>query len=297
MRHPKGNDKINYVKDFIMDACDAPYQVYFTCLFPALLEAILAYYALDMVQMFTRYVRPPGIYQGRRNGPHGAGSRKKPGTKTWRRYWRNFSSFDPSDKTGQFWPGSGLGWYRPITPGVRTLWTLFDIQQRFMYYWMVIDITEQFFYKWASGVAASRYCQEQYRPWVSGTFTLDAHFGTDRPTGIVIEDITKARHGATMSGSGGRSPGYGSSAIFSCRLDRDFPPSEIDASLKCVLLSDDGQFIEGSPFGAPGGESVVSGSTMGLGVHWTFALAGSRGYMVEDGVATIIGTESYLEQD
>lgn len=297
MRHPKANDKINYIIDFFFDMCDAPFQVYMRSLWPALLEALITYYALDMVQIFTRYVKPPGIYPQYRKGPHGGGNRKKRKPRTWRRYWRSFSNFDPNNGIADLAPHGGEWHDRSITPGVRTLWTLYDIEQRVMYWIMVYEITEQFFYKWASGVAESYYCKYQYQPWVMGTFEDDAHLGQPFPTGAIIETIVKARNGGTMSGSGGSVPGAGSSCTFSCRLDYDYPPNAVSPDMKVVIWNDQGVYVEGNPFGSPGGESVASAGTTGEGAHWTFALMGSHTFGVVDGQATIIGAQNYIDPD
>lgn len=295
MRHPKGNDKINYIIDFFMDICDAPFQVYMSSLWPALMEALITYYELDMVQIFTRYVKPPGIYQAKRGAPHSKGDRKRGKPRTWRRYWGSFSNFDPNNSVADLAPHGGEWHDRQITPGVRFLWTMYDIEQRVMYWIMVYEITEQFFYKWMSGVANSRYCREQYRPWVMGVFQTDAHFAGSGPTGVIIEEVVKARNGATMSGSGGSAPGYGSSCTFSCRLSPLHPPESITEDMKVVIWSDAGDYIEGSPFGSPGGESVASGANGNLGSHWTFALMGSHSYSVIDGQATVIGSQNYFD--
>lgn len=294
MRHPKGNDKINYIINFFLDVCDAPFQLYITTLWPALMEALISYYALDMVQIFTRYVKPPGVYPQKRGAPHSQGDRKKGKPRTWRRYWRSFSNFDPNNSVADLIPDTGTQYGRPVTWGVRTLWQLYDLEQRTMYWIMCYEITEQFFYKWASGVANSRYCKEQYRPWVMGVFATDAHFAGHGDTGIIIEEVVKARHGGTMSGSGGSVPGHGSAAVFSCRLSSLHPPDQVTPDMRVVVTSTDGQRVEGSPFGSPGGESVASAATTDE-VQWFFSLMGSHSYSVTDGQASIIGAENYID--
>jgi hypothetical protein len=296
MRHPKGNDKINYVIDFIFDMCDAPFQVYMSFLWPALMEALITYYALDMVQIFTRYVKPPGIYRQMRGSPHSKGDKKKPKPRTWRRYWRSFSNFDPNNAVADLTPNDGFFPDRQVTPGVRTLWTLYDIEQRTMYWIMCYEIAEEFFYKWSTGVANSRYCKEQYRPWVMATFTTDGNVPIVPETPIVIEEVVKARHGAFAFGNGAAAPGRGSIASFSCRMSPSTPPDAIRPNQKVLIRHSSGVVAEGNAFGAPGGTSVASASTTAEGL-WTFYLVGSFIYLVDTGNINVIGMENYIDTD
>lgn len=293
MLHPKADRKLNYIIDYVFDMCDAPFSVYMRFLWPALIEAFIAYYALDMVQIFTRYVKPPGIYKGFRGAGHGQGKKKKRKPRTWRRYWQAWSSFDPSDEIGKHLPGSGWETPRPISPGVRTLWQLYDIQQRVAYWMMVYEISEEFFYTWFSGVAKSSYCQAQYRPIAVGNGFEDGNLAVAEKTPIVVEEIIKARHGASIIGNVARAPGRGSSCSFSARMKDPgiIPPP---SGMKLLLIHSTGIQIASGDFGGAGSVQAVSGGTTAEG-YWACYTAGPSNFIIDQVSVTVLGNENYLD--
>lgn len=293
MLHPDVDYKINYILDFIWDVCDAPFSIYLKNLWPALMEALITYYALDMTQIFTRYVKPPGIYKGMRGAGHGQGKRRKPKPRTWRTAWRSWTSFDPSDEIGKWLPGSGYETPRPISPGVRTLWHLYDVEQRVFYWIMLYEITEQFFYKWMSGVAQSTYCQAQYRPIAIGDAGIEGNLGVLPQTPIVVDTIVKARNGASWIGNVGRAPGQGSSAFFSATmLDPTIDPPP--AGMKLRLVHSTGIVIDSGDFGGPGTTVAVSGGTTAEG-YWQAYTTGPGNFLIEKTSVTVIGNQNYLD--
>lgn len=295
IKHPKGNDKINYIIDFIMDMCDAPFSVYVTNLWPALLEGLITYYALDPIQIFTRWVKPPAIYKGFRGGNHGRGNRKRSGTRTWRRYWGSVTGFDPNNAIGDAIRVDD-GWNdRSITPGVRTLWHLYDVEQRVMYWIMIYEITEDVFYKWGSGVANSMYCQAQYRPFIFCTSADDANLGVNPKTPIVIETVVKNRHAAFIGGNGIAAQGQGSAAIFRAKFvgGPGFPP--IPPGCKLLIQHADGTSAESGEFGSIGQDQVVSASTPAAGL-WQFYTVGPGNWQISDLEMTVIGNENIINE-
>ena len=207
-RHPDSIQKINYVTKFLMDTCDAPYSVYITTLWPALMEALVAWYALDMVQIFTGWVRPNAALKGFRGGRHrpavtlddveGKGRKPNRGSKrTWVKKWGRWVGFDPWDELGKRLPFAEALSARSLSPNVATLWNIYELEQRAMFWVQVYEITTEFFYKWASGVAQSWYCQQQYTPWVLAERATIGDPGVPGGAGILLPEPTKARFGGT----------------------------------------------------------------------------------------------------
>lgn len=288
------NYKINYIINFFMDMCDAPYSVYVETLWPALLEAFWTYYKPDLVQIFTGYVRPLGMYKNIRGGSHGGGKRKKRPTRTWNKYWNKFSSFDPNNEIAKWLPIDPTDRYRTPGRGVITLWQLFDVQQRVAYWCMIYEITEEFFYNWSNGVAASYYCQQQYRPWLFCQSGDDGNIALLPETPIVIETVVKARHVSFVGGNGGGVEGRGSSAIFQARQvdGRGLPPNTPGQFLR--IRHSSGLVIDSPSFPDEGSTVVASGSVLEEGI-WTFWTVGPYNYLLDRLEITVIGFQNYIE--
>lgn len=292
MLHPKADYKLNYIIDFMFDICDAPLSVWIRTLWPALLEALIAYYALDMTQIFTRYVKPPGIYKGKRGGNHGAGNRKQGGKRTFARAWGVVKNFDPNNSAADLMPNDGFDTHRSITPGVRTLWQLYDVEQRVLYWIMVYEITEQFWYRWSSGVAESYYCKAQYRPMAYGTCGFEGNLPVLELTPVVCEEIIKARHGASIIGNVARAPGQGSQIFFSgtgySPTDEPWP-----AGCKLVVIHSSGVRIESGDIAGAGHAAAVSGGVTAEG-YWACYTTGPSLYTLSDVTITVLGNENYI---
>lgn len=290
------NYKINYVLNFWMDMCDAPYSLYLRTLYPALMEAVWTYYKPDLVQIFTAYVRPLGMYKTARGGPHGGGNRKRKNTKAWNRYWRKFTNFDPSNKLGRWLPFDPDWRVRSPTRGVITLWNLYDVEQRVAYWIMIYEVVEQFFYNWANGVANSYYCQQQYRPWLFATSADDGNLGVLPETPIVIETVVKARHVGFVGGNAVSVLGRGSSCIFQATMvnDAGAPPDEGPQFIR--IKHESGIVVDSDAFTGNGSTVVVSAAAPTFGI-WTFWVAGPRNFQIGDLEMTVIGHQNYIEFD
>lgn len=298
-------DKINYVVEFAMDMCDAPIQVYIRTLWPALLEALITWYALDLTQIFTAWARPHSALRGRRGGGHGKAKPKptgpdrgpghgKGGKRTWLKRWTAYIGFDPWDWLGRNLPFAEANAGRAVSPGVVTMWTIYDLGQRIMFWVMVYEVTEQFFYKWASGIANSYYCKEQYRPWCMCTSATDSNLGQLDYTPIMIETVVKARSTAWSAGNGIMVFGAGSSAHFKAKFTSPgiHPPAE--PGRKLVIRHESGVQFESPDMTVVGGEVAVGGQATEAGM-WYFFTTGPGTYLIAELEMTVVGSETFFD--
>lgn len=299
-RNPNSLQKWNYIKNFWFDPCDAPISVYITTLYPALIEALMTYYAVDLVQIFTGFVAPGSPLKGRRGGSHrgpkqGLSSYEKAkkgqrngkgGKRTFIRRLRKYSGFDPYDwlgkKGGQFFGLPG----REVTPGVQFLWHVYGLEQRVAYFMMFAEITEQFFYKWLSGVAESRYCDAQYRPWCYCTSSSEANFGVLGVTPATIDQVVKARLTLWAAGNGIAVQGKGSACVFKGKFRG---PDNVPTN-KLRIVHQSGVTIDGPPMIKNGSTYTVSGTALEPGL-WYFYTVGPSLYFIDDVEYTVIGAQ------
>lgn len=298
-RHPNAIQKWNYVVEFWVDPCDAPLSIYVRTLFPAILEALVTIYAIDVMQIFTGFVRPGGPLKGTRGGRHGGRyedpdvarrrrSRPKGAKRTWLKAWRVWSGFDPSE-----WLGSsaakalGIGG-RTVTPGVQTLWNLYGLQQFAVYSIFMAEVVNEFFYTWSSGVAQSEYCQEQYRPWVyceaADVRKLGAVFEDPLPFDVVV----KARGAKFAAGNVIGVEGNASACVFTGTYADEPPDEEIFIRVR----HSSGVQFDSAPIRVKGGRYSVAGSATTEG-SWAFLGVGGTRFTLTDVEFSVIGSEPH----
>lgn len=263
-RNPNSIDKINYITAFLVDHCDAPLQVYVKSLWPALLEAFATWYALDMVQIYTAWVRPDSPLRGVRGGGHGQSRDRKENEKKPRKApkgrfrtfidrARVYIGFDPWDAMGKnLQMGAGVT-ARAVTPGVETLWEIYGLEQKLLYWFMIYEVTVDFFYTWSNGVAMSSYCQQQYRPWV---FTEKASLsdpGVPGGAGVPLPPATKARWGYSGPGNNMSSDSTGSICIATATSTAVLS----GAGMSLKLIGRGGAVFESAVVNGPGQEMTV----------------------------------------
>lgn len=202
-RHPDSLDEINYVVEFIADPCDAPLEIWVRSFRKALLKAVIMYYAFDMVQVFTSYVRPARAIGRARSAGHGSRKGPKGKPKTWLRRWQRWLSFDPWDWLGKQLPGQKGFHGMSVSPNTVTFWQIFDHVQRVTYWMFVFDLVTTFFYDWLSGVKKSTYCQEQNRMWLSAYQDDYTFSGFPEPVPYNCPNILKQRGPITWFGFNG----------------------------------------------------------------------------------------------
>lgn len=293
-RNPLAISKINYIINFVMDWCDAPLTVWLRCLFPALIEAFLTYYAFDPVQIFTGWVRPHGALRPIRGAGHRPRGKPRGKPRTWLKKLGKITGYDPWDDIGRRLPfGDGLA-LRDVPPGVIVLWNVYDIIERYQYWIMVYEIVEQGLYRTMSGVAESEYCREQYRPSALTRNELDYNIPVAERTPILIGEILKERHMSYVGGNLLAPMGFGSSAYLSAKMltTGGLPP--VPQGQRVVLVHQSGLVVPGSEFAGPGSTSVAAGTYNGPGGWWAYC-EGPGIYAMENIEFNCLGMQNYIE--
>lgn len=269
-RHPDLDSKINVLLEFWTDPCDAPFTIYARALYPAVLKAFVSYYALDLLQIFVGFAKPHQALKMKRSGPHGKGKQKRGGKRTWSRRWRKWLSFDPYDSLGRVLgaPFDHAG--RQISPGVATLWNIYDLEQRIVYKIMVLGIVFDFFYDWAAGVMNSTYCQTQYMSIGMGRQPAQGAQGILDFWPIGWGEVLKERNGAIISGPGGRTPYPFQTAVYTGEVVIANPT---EGPVQAVLKHQNGQEIASQQISYPGGVFALQLNIAEVGSY----SCGSRG--------------------
>lgn len=260
-KHPDSIEQINAVVDFILDPCDAPLEAYARTLWPALLTMLFEYYMIDLVQIFTSYVKPNRALGRVRSGGHGRTRAPRGKPRTWSQRWGRWLTFDPWDEFGKRLPGSEDFRSRNVTPGVHTLWEVYGHAQRILYWVFIFDLVTDFFYNWMQGLYKTEFCQQLNRAWISargGPKTGSALVGWNA---IGMADVVKIRGIASWNGFGG------AMACNSCSVSVsvDWRPISTNqpASYVRVRVRGPNGTAEGDPSTAEQGQANVTGSFSG----------------------------------
>lgn len=287
--HPSSKEKFNYIVDFFFDPCDAPISLYVEALFESLLRAAITYYALDMVQMFTSWVRPSGGLKGIRGGGHGTRNRRRGRKKTWLKYWQKYSSFDPSDWTGKNLPFQKEMEGREIPGGAKYMWFAFDVQQRVVYWFFVYELVETAFYEAILTVNNSIYCQEQKRPVLVATREFQGNIplldGTPLTMGVIEKrrDIVYADGNRVVVGTQQSVVNITWSSI---TMWDGLP---MDGSEQIIIVADNGAVF--SPSNMRDGKQSGVDAVIPSGLGFTFFMKGNRSYWVNDVIFTAFGND------
>lgn len=144
-------DKVNYIIDAWVIACDAPFYMYVEALKPAALKAFITLLTFGWDDVLRGFARPRGL------GTRRTGKRKG----KWRRALPRFPEI--GDTIGKALPFGhevrGANW----SQAGKALWIIdTDIQQG-LFWWLVADVTLDFAYDFTSVLYASRWCEWQSR--------------------------------------------------------------------------------------------------------------------------------------
>lgn len=137
-KQPTWLDKINFIRFWLSNPCDKPYTVYFeTAAKPTgnLVVSLLTFGMLDLVRSFFR---PKGL----RSKRHGRKSR------------RGGKPLFPelSDEVAKKTPGHEPVKARKVTDGVKNLWKIDNVGQRFFYYVQIFDVVLNWWFEWQSAI-------------------------------------------------------------------------------------------------------------------------------------------------
>jgi len=141
----------------LLDGCDAPLTVWLDCMWVPLGNLILAWYTIDLMNIFTSFFgirRGPFNYRGARHAGGGKKGRRGGGKNPI----AFAASFDPGEWIGDHIPGADDLSHRPVPPGVPFMWTVHGVIERFNYFFMVLDLGSDFVFNWMSSVVKLGYC-------------------------------------------------------------------------------------------------------------------------------------------
>lgn len=156
-RIPDFDDRVNFVVNQLVDPCDAPISVCASLMLPALGDAVIAWYTVDLKDIVTAMVRPKSIFGRGRSAFHltsGERGKRGPGGN----YFDDVKDFDPNDFIGKNLPGGNELNERIPGPWETRFWLLEGLAEVAGFWWMVYDLTSSFAYRWASAVSETAYC-------------------------------------------------------------------------------------------------------------------------------------------
>lgn len=147
-KNPEGFDKVNYVIDSWVNACDAPWYIYIETLKPAALEALIVLVSFGWADVARGLLRPKGT--GRRTS-------KRKG-----KWAKRIPAFPEV--------GNTIGKHLPFAEQVedftnwgtkgRYLWRIDNAMQAGLFMWLVYDVAEDFIFNWTSLLYETEWCKQ-----------------------------------------------------------------------------------------------------------------------------------------
>ncbi len=145
-------DKVNYITDSWVQACEAPWYIYISTLKPAALAAFITLITFGWDDVARGYARPPDRHSRRRSGKKRGKGRGGP---------RRFPEF--GEAVGRHLPGStavkGVNW----PDALKTLWRIDSVVQGVLFALLIADITVDFGVEWTSLLYETRWCKDSAR--------------------------------------------------------------------------------------------------------------------------------------
>lgn len=150
--------KWDFIAQFLMDPCDAPWSAYALAMGGATIESFVLLYSFDPSNFFYSALQSGTGISRRRSGRKGF-----KGTKANRFPKRGpigkAASYDPSEALGR-----QLGRVSPLAkrplPGVLGgLWLIFGVLEFANFWLFMVDVVQQWLWRWMSLLWNSQYCQ------------------------------------------------------------------------------------------------------------------------------------------
>lgn len=268
---PDLEDRLPFIWRQFVDPCDAPITVWLQAMWPALLHAIIAWYAIDLIQIFRTMWKPPlwGMrFRGSRHKAPSGPSKKK----GFKKRFKDIITFDVNDWVGHALNPFETGEMIELLPGEIWFWTGIDLIVIGAFYYSVIDITTEFLFEWTAAVAATRYCHARDDAVLLASapgYELLGIFGWD-PMGIL--DPVKMRNITFFNGYGVAqeiSHGMVGMAFGFKEEGSTVPDPWIESRLTCLTGPRAGSYQE-RRLASGTGASGTGGSTydMGQGEVW-----------------------------
>lgn len=285
IKNPDWDDKLNFIWDMFWDTCDAPFTLWLTTFFQAFLILIIKFFALDLLQAFTGFVRPNQPMKLSRGARHGQGKQGRPGKRTKKRAWNRWTSFDPSDTLGKkLGVPFGLPG-REVTPGVGALWNIYGVIERVQYKFFIMDLGIDFFYNWMVLLRNTEYCKAIDTAIAVGRDAGTGGSGILDPWPFVFDETVKARGGAFILGDGGTTNTPQSTAAVSGRL---LIANPADGPFVVKLFNDEGRVYESQEIRYPGGLFAMSGADT-VATVWHAGVSGTGFWTCQDVEITVVG--------
>lgn len=286
MPHPSIPARIQLIYEYIYDPCDAPVQVYLTAFWPAFFTAVVEYYALDLAQVLTSYLRPRQAWKQYRTSGHRSRDRKKGKPKTWLRGWLRWLTCDPNDLIAGRLPGAKEIGNRRASHSVHFLWTVFGIWERYQNFIFIIELATRTAYKTIIAVENTGYCGEQRRGWGMARDDITGNVPVLSRTPVPVWEIVKQRGGVSFSGPVGSVAAYGGNCFFTGTITQ-LGDNPIPANARLILVNlttgeeDEAAYTADEP--SPACNLRANGQNT-----WAFYCAGDGFFSVVDPQVTII---------
>lgn len=173
-------ERLNYIKNFFFDPCDAPLTLYVETMLPALLEAAILWWSPVPDEIFTAWARPSRALGRMRSSRKGTGGSKAG------RWGKNSKimkviNFDTNEFIGKRLPGAELLGEVTLFRGTAFLWRIFGMLQLLGLMWLVWEVVSGFFAKWFSLLYETEYCKETV------AVVLDS-YGTGQSFSAIVTD-------------------------------------------------------------------------------------------------------------
>jgi len=183
--------KIQYVIDFWMDPCDAPFQVYAKLALPALIDAFLNYIYLDLGEIIVQRFRT-GAAPSRPRSSRKGGKGWKPSRYPRLKRFGSALSMDPNEHVGHKLARS-FRLPRVISGPHAFLWLAHGVLQRLMFQVFLAQLILDFFYEWMTLVARTEYCTAQADTVLLATEPEHSIIGIQPASVIPFFNIQKQR--------------------------------------------------------------------------------------------------------
>lgn len=281
--------RLDWILNSLTDMCDAPITVWIEKLWQPLGQLILAWYIIDLKNIFVAYMRP-GMYaiEGRSTRHWGRGEKGKKRTgfsKAWNRLG-TYVGWDPNEVIGKgLWGAEELR-ARPLPPGAQFLWILEGVIERLLFWWMVLDLGSTFIYNWMSAVEQTEYCLASRDAMFfgqCGPYPLLGIFGWDTQGMFTARKMRNIEffNGFGVMGQGGPGSAGGSATITS-------PPDQIgvatvECRIRCTTGPSAGSEVYASYQMGPGETiEVGAGTAIASGDLIVFEIRVNKGLTLEE---------------
>lgn len=146
--------RINGIRFWIDNPCDAPWFIYAETAFLPAVKVSLQLVLFSMQDLIRAYFRPKGLRSGRHLRRGSKGGRKK-GVR--RKRW---SIPDTPELIAKRLPGYEATAQRQVSQGVKALWRVDGVLQRYALYFLIADLASDFFFEWSSAIMETEYCKQ-----------------------------------------------------------------------------------------------------------------------------------------